>query len=131
MRSRRPRPKRSALNFRKELSTWANVEKAGETYAHGLSNVRAFRPAQPSQDSSDEELMLQLARGRQDALGPLYTRYVGLIFNLASQALDRAGAEEIVQEVFLAVWRRADSFDPERGAFRPWVLQIAHHRILN
>jgi RNA polymerase sigma-70 factor (ECF subfamily) len=83
------------------------------------------------QEPGDEELMGRLAAGRQDALGPLYSRYAPLIFNLAAQSLDRGAAEEIVQDVFLAVWRRADSFDQQRGSFRPWVLQIAHFRILN
>lgn len=36
-----------------------------------------------------------------------------------------------MQDVFLSVWRRAQTFDPARGAFRPWLLQIAHYRILN
>jgi len=91
----------------------------------------AVGPAPPHQDTSDEELMAQLAAGRQEALGPLYARYAPLVFNLVAQTLDRAAAEEIVQEVFLAVWRQAATFDPGRGPFRPWVLQIAHYRILN
>jgi RNA polymerase sigma-70 factor (ECF subfamily) len=85
----------------------------------------------PFQTPPDEELMHQLAAGRQDALGPLYTRYARLIFNVAAHSLDRPAAEEVVQDVFLAVWRKAAVFSPERGAFRPWVMQIAHYRILN
>jgi RNA polymerase sigma factor (sigma-70 family) len=84
-----------------------------------------------SQDPSDEALMRSLAAGQQDALGPLYSRYGRLIYSMAAQSLDRAVAEEIVQEVFLAVWRKAETFDPERGTFRSWVLQTAHFRILN
>jgi len=89
------------------------------------------RPMPPNEDCSDEELMCQLAAGAQEALGPLYSRYARLIFHLAVRTLDRPAAEEIVQDVFLAVWRGAATFDPARGAFRPWVLQIAHFRILN
>src|SRR5271165_6210370 len=80
---------------------------------------------------SDEELMSQLAAGRQDALGPLHGRYASLVFNLAAQTLDRATAEEIVQDVFVAVWRKAGTFDPARGTFRAWALRIAHLRVLN
>src|SRR5258708_705289 len=80
---------------------------------------------------SDEELMTQLAAGRQEALGPLHGRYASLVFNLAAQTLDRAAAEEIVQDVFVAVWRKAGTFDPARGPFRAWVLRIAHLRVLN
>ena len=80
---------------------------------------------------SDEELMLQLASGRQDALGPLYSRYATLFFNMAAQALDRAEAEEVVQDVFLSIWRHAATFNPELGSARSWALQIAHYRIAN
>ena len=61
----------------------------------------------------------------------LYTRYAPLVFHLASQSLDAAVAEDIVQDVFLAVWRKADTFNPRRGTLRAWLLQIAHFRILN
>ena len=92
-------------------------------------SVADTSPSGPS--LSDEELMSQLAAGRQDALGPLHGRYASLVFNLAAQWIDRATAEEIVQDVFVAVWRKAGSFDPARGSFRVWVLRIAHHRVLN
>jgi RNA polymerase sigma-70 factor (ECF subfamily) len=79
----------------------------------------------------DEQLMQQLLTGQQEALASLYRRYAPRIFNLAAQSLDRTAAEDIVQDVFLTVWRRAETFDVERGTFRSWVLQIAHHRIAN
>jgi len=80
---------------------------------------------------TDEELMVQLAHGRHEALGALYSRHSRLVFSLALQSLDRATAEELVQEVFLAIWRGAAAFDPEQGLFRPWLLRLAHWRILN
>ena len=82
-------------------------------------------------DTSDEELMRQLAAGRPEALGPLHARHASLIFGVAARSLDRATAEEISQEVFLAVWRHATSFDPTRGTFRAWVLQITRSTVLN
>ena len=82
-------------------------------------------------DTSDEELMRQLAAGRPEALGPLHARYSSLIFAVAIRSLDRVSAEEIGQEVFLAVWRHAASFDPTRGTFRAWVLQITRSTVLN
>jgi RNA polymerase sigma-70 factor (ECF subfamily) len=93
-----------------------------------MSTVRLVRPYE---ELDDEELMRALAAGRQEALAPLHRRYAALIFNLAAQTLDRAAAEEIVQDVFLVVWRKAGTFDPARGAFRPWVLRIAHLRVIN
>ncbi|HKX17475.1 MAG TPA: sigma-70 family RNA polymerase sigma factor [bacterium] len=92
---------------------------------------RDARGVPSAHDPDDEQLMAQLAAGRQEALGPLYSRYAARLFSLAAQSLDRATAEEMVQEVFLQVWRKAATFRPERGTFRAWVFQIAHYRVLN
>ena len=80
---------------------------------------------------TDEELMRDLARGQQEALGPLYSRYAALVFHIGVQSLDRTAAEELVQEVFLNIWRGSTSFDPSQGAFRPWLLRLTHWKILN
>ena len=85
----------------------------------------------PRAHASDAELMRQVAAGSEEALGLVYRRFVRLILGLASQTVDRAAAEDIVQDVFLAVWRNAAQFDPERGSVRAWILQIAHFRLLN
>jgi RNA polymerase sigma factor (sigma-70 family) len=93
--------------------------------------MRAGHGTPDSGGVSDETLMHQLASGRQEALGPLYSRYAARIFRLAAQSLSRPAAEEVVQDVFLTIWRKAAAFDPKRGAFQPWIYQIAHFRILN
>src|SRR5262245_41068853 len=81
--------------------------------------------------ATDEDLMRSVASGRQEAIGPLYSRYAPTVLRMAAQALDRATAEEIVQDVFVSVWKNARVFDPARGPVRPWLLQIAHYRIAN
>jgi RNA polymerase sigma-70 factor (ECF subfamily) len=85
----------------------------------------------PATQRTDDELMRDLALGQQEALGPLYTHYAALVFNIAHQSLDRPAAEEIVQEVFLTIWRGAASFDPAQGGFKPWLLRLVHWKILN
>ncbi|HLK09819.1 MAG TPA: sigma-70 family RNA polymerase sigma factor [Candidatus Binatia bacterium] len=85
----------------------------------------------PDGNPNDEELVGALLAGSEEALGTLYARHAPAVFAAALRRLDRAAAEEIVQDVFLAVWRRAETFDPSRGAFRPWLLQITHRRVLN
>jgi RNA polymerase sigma factor (sigma-70 family) len=79
----------------------------------------------------DEDLMREVAAGSAEALGLLHRRFARLIFRIASHSLDRGAAEDLVQDVFLAVWRNAARFDPERGTARAWLLQIAHFRLLN
>jgi RNA polymerase sigma factor (sigma-70 family) len=88
-------------------------------------------PADPDRDVSDEDLVGRLASGRQEACAVLYRRYASLIFGTAARTLGVSAAEEIVQEVLATVWRKAGTYDPSRGAVRPWILRIAHTRILN
>jgi RNA polymerase sigma-70 factor (ECF subfamily) len=79
----------------------------------------------------DEDLMRQIADGSAEAVALLHRRYARRVFGLAAQTVDRAAAEDLVQDVFLTVWRNAARFDPERGTVRSWILQIAHYRLLN
>ena len=80
-------------------------------------------------DPSDEALVERVRRQDVTAFGLLYDRYARLVYVLAVTALDRAEAEEIVQEVFLRLWRKADQFQPERGPFGAWFMTIARHRV--
>src|SRR6266852_7377429 len=80
---------------------------------------------------TDEGLIHQVAEGQCEALAPLHDRYATLLCNLATRQLGRSAAEEVVQDIFTTVWQHARSFDPERGSFRPWVLQITRWRIIN
>jgi RNA polymerase sigma-70 factor, ECF subfamily len=87
--------------------------------------------ADRSDRRSDDDLVRLLAGGDQAALGPLYARYAPMIFNLAVQSLEGPGAEEVVQDVFLSVWRKAAVYDPQRGTFRGWILQMGHFAVIN
>ena len=91
-------------------------------------------PISPVPSSPHEEeaaLAARVAAGDEEALQELHRRYAPLVFHLACKSLDRAAAEEITQDVFLAVWRKAGTHDPARGTLRLWLLSIAHHRILD
>ena len=59
------------------------------------ANTSADEPKAPA----DEEILRELASGREEAIGPLYARYAPLLLGMASQAVGRATAEEIVQDV--------------------------------
>lgn len=85
----------------------------------------------PPVSLTDEELLQRLAAGRDDALEPLHQRYAGRVFAFAARRLDPDAADDITQEVFLAIWNNAGHFDPARGAAKPWILQIVYTRILN
>ena len=80
-------------------------------------------------DPSDEALVERVCRQDVTAFSVLYDRYARSVYVLAVTALDRAEAEEIVQEVFLRLWRKADQFQPERGPFGAWFMTIARHHL--
>ena len=90
-----------------------------------------FHLLTPLDDLSDEELLREIAAGREEALASLHRRYAGMLFGMATRGLDPAAAEEIAQDVFLAVWQKAHTYDPARGAVRPWLLRIAQLRVIN
>jgi RNA polymerase sigma-70 factor (ECF subfamily) len=95
------------------------------------ARMNGYRPMAPREVASEADLMRQVGDGSEEALAVLHRRFAPLIFGLAVQTLDRATAEDLVQEVFLALWRNATRFDPERGTLGAWVRQIAHFRLLN
>jgi RNA polymerase sigma-70 factor (ECF subfamily) len=77
----------------------------------------------------DDEDVLARVQGRDDdALAELYDRYGRLAFGLAFRILgERGAAEDAVQEAYLAVWRRAGSYRPDRGSVRGWLMSIVHN----
>lgn len=81
---------------------------------------------------SESELMARLRSGDDAALGELYDRYSGPAFALALRMLGERGvAEDVVQEAFLSVWRRASTFDTERGSVRAWLLSIVRNAAID
>jgi RNA polymerase sigma-70 factor (ECF subfamily) len=78
---------------------------------------------------SDEELMAGLQAKDGNSLDLLFDRYSRLVFAIALRTLnDRSEAEDIVQEVFFSLYRKAALFDPAKGAAKGWVVQVAFSR---
>jgi RNA polymerase sigma-70 factor (ECF subfamily) len=88
-------------------------------------------PLDTPEGVSDLELVARLGRGDERALRVLHRRYASLLFTVAARVVDASAAEEIVQDVFMALWRKHESFDPSRGSLKSWLCQVAHHRALN
>ena len=73
-----------------------------------------------------------MAEGDVEALGALYDRYQRVVFSLCVRVTRDAGAaEEVMQEVFVRLWRGAGGFEPARGRVGAWLLRIAHNLALN
>jgi len=81
---------------------------------------------------SDEALVALAARSEHSALAELYDRYARPAYGLALRVLhDDALAEDAVQEAFLALWRNAARFVPERGKASTWILTLVHRRAVD
>lgn len=80
----------------------------------------------------DRELMRRVAAGDETALGELYDRFASVLNALAARVLgDRGDAEEVVQEVFVYAWRRADTYDPQRSAVSTWLVLVTRSRAID
>ena len=81
---------------------------------------------------SDEAIVALTARGDEVAFGELYDRYGRVAYGLALRVLrDQALAEDAVQEAFLAIWRGASRFIPERAKASTWIMTLVHRRAVD
>src|SRR5688572_33199221 len=87
---------------------------------------------EPSVPSDDLRLVRAVAAGSQEALATLYDRHADAVYAAASRLTsDRQVAEEVVQETFLALWNRAELFDPATGSLAAWLYTIARNRTVD
>jgi RNA polymerase sigma-70 factor, ECF subfamily len=83
-------------------------------------------------DSSDAALMRRLLQRDVGAFEELYDRHSRLVYALVLRILQQAAtAEEVVQDVFLQLWRNTAPYDGSRGPFIPWLLTVARSRALD
>src|SRR5271157_352900 len=76
--------------------------------------------------------MKQLQTGCNDALAVLFDRYHRLVLSIALKIVrDPGEAEDVMQAVFLEIFRSAAQFDPAKGSTKVWMLQYAYHRAIN
>jgi RNA polymerase sigma-70 factor, ECF subfamily len=112
---------------------------------HGLSTKPSFpspevpsaRSAQPPgfvelKGETDGELIAHLQAGCNDALAVLFDRYHRLVLSIALKIVrDPGEAEDVMQSVFLEIFRSVAQFDPAKGTTKVWILQYAYHRAIN
>jgi RNA polymerase sigma-70 factor, ECF subfamily len=77
-------------------------------------------------------LIQQVANQDREAFGQLYDRFSTLVFTLAMRMLRaRSDAEDLLQEVFVQVWRQAQNYSTERGSPEAWIVNIARSRAID
>jgi RNA polymerase sigma-70 factor, ECF subfamily len=82
--------------------------------------------------TTDVDILRRIAGGDEQALAALYDRYRLILFGLIQRILhSQAEAEDVLQEVFLQVWRRASDFDEARGRPFTWLVTLARSRAID
>jgi RNA polymerase sigma-70 factor (ECF subfamily) len=83
-------------------------------------------------DASDSVLVLAIGRWNEDALAEAFRRHSGSVFSVANQVLrDEGAAREITHDAFVHLWHRPESFDPDRGSLRSFLLNFSHSRAID
>jgi RNA polymerase sigma-70 factor (ECF subfamily) len=93
------------------------------------AELRVLRPAAGDDVS---ELLGRVSRGDSAAFARLYDALSGSVYGLARRVVrDPERAEDVAQEVFLEVWRKAPAYEPSKGTAKTWILTIAHRRAVD
>jgi RNA polymerase sigma-70 factor, ECF subfamily len=93
----------------------------------GAGSMRAIASA-----PGDAELVSRIAAGDEAALAYVYDRHAHIVYGSVMRLLhDREAAEEVVQDVYLAVWRNAGQYSPTAGSLLSWVLGIARNKAID
>ncbi len=88
--------------------------------------------ASQNQGLNDGALISAIRSGNQDAMAQLYDRYSAVVYSVALRVLgDTGAAEDILQEIFMQLWRNPGSFDAGRGNLAPWLAVIARNRAVD
>jgi RNA polymerase sigma-70 factor (ECF subfamily) len=94
--------------------------------------LAAFTSSSPREVSLDATLLSRLLQKDVSAFEQLYDRHSRLVYGLVLRILQQAStSEEVVQDVFLQLWRNADQYDSSRGPFVPWLCTMARNRALD
>ena len=124
-------------------TSWPKVPIVGADERTSEGHTSSLEPAAPAPsriglhetfhcDDSDDRLLSRIAHADREALSLLFRRHARMVRVLAERILRDVGeAEDLVQEVFLFVFRRAALFDSGKGSARSWLAQVTYHRAID
>jgi RNA polymerase sigma-70 factor (ECF subfamily) len=109
------------------------IENPGTKQAHGsLPGILKMNPSGDSKDEIDPAIMRRVANGDPVAFERVYDAFSGILYSLALRILERPeDTEELLQEVFVKIWRDAAEYDPRRGAPLAWAITITRHKAID
>jgi len=110
---------------------WKESSTPQQTYLEGKRLMRVSRTQAPHLED-DGYLIARMRAGDKDAMTAVYDRYRGIVYAVALRVLgNTTAAEDVLQEVFLRLWRNPNGFDAERGKLPAWLAVIARNRSID
>ncbi len=86
----------------------------------------------PPSTDDDASLLAQVQRGDEQAMASLFDRYSKVVYSVALRVLrDPASAEDVLQEIFMQIWRTPDSFIATRGSLGGWLAVVSRNRSID
>jgi RNA polymerase sigma-70 factor (ECF subfamily) len=86
----------------------------------------------PSSAEDDSVLLARVQRGDEQAMASLFDRYSKVVYSVALRVLrDPAAAEDVLQEIFMQVWRKPEGFSATRGSLGGWLAVVARNRSID
>ena len=124
-----PQPARSGINAAEDLPGSTSIELIPCVSTTEREYRLVTAPTQPVPDSV---LMERMLSGDEAALSTIYDRYSAMLFGALLRILrDQQAAEEVLQDLFLQLWRNAARFDPSRGSLPAWLLVSGRNRAIS
>jgi len=91
-----------------------------------------MRVTSAPKNPDESALMARIRAGDESAMADLYDRYSGIVYGVALRVLgNTTAAEDVLQEVFLQLWRNPQAFDAERGRLPAWLAVITRNRAID
>ncbi len=122
------------MQGRELLYRWRNFMESHEQctrlrYFHNRKGESSFGS---SRNAEDARLMERIQTGDQEAMALVYDQYSGTVYAAALQVLRQpTTAEDVLQEVFMHLWRSPGSFEWSRGSLRVWLAVSSRHRAID
>jgi len=89
-------------------------------------------PSTEHEEISDQDLMLRIQQGDEEALGLLYDRYSGVLKSLIMRVIHNdAESDDLLQEIFVELWKQSGTFSPEKGKPLGWIVTLTRRRAID
>jgi RNA polymerase sigma-70 factor, ECF subfamily len=96
------------------------------------SDNRTWNSETANRAVDDAESLMRIGRRDENAMEEIFRRYSGPVYSVALRVLHDTGqAEDVLQEVFLQLWRNPTAFDQDRGSLGAWLMVIARNRAID